>query len=83
MPWLQHHRSIDQRLKEKRTMFAVAPWARMRTLVSAGANILRLMESRTIRAWHYTLMTDTEIDALRQTGINPSSLDTIQSRFAA
>lgn len=44
---------------------------------------MRLMEGRTIRAWHYTRMTDTEIDALRQTGIYPSSLDTIQSRFAA
>lgn len=46
-------------------------------------HIMRLMEARTIRAWHYTRMTDTEIDALRQTGIYPSSLDTIQSRFAA
>ena len=44
---------------------------------------MRLMEARTIRAWHYTRLTDTEVDALRQTGIYPSSLDTIRSRFAA
>lgn len=51
--------------------------------VSVKEHIMRLMEVRTIRAWHYTRLTDTEIDALRQTGIYPSSLDTIQSRFAA
>lgn len=51
--------------------------------LSVKEHIMRLMEARTIRAWHYTRMTDTEVDALRQTGIYPSSLDTIRSRFAA
>lgn len=46
-------------------------------------HVMRLMEDRTIRAWHYTRLTDTEVDTLRQTGIYPSSLDTIRSRFAA
>lgn len=46
-------------------------------------HIMRLMEARTIRAWHYTRLTDAEIDALRRGGIYPSSLDTIRSRFAA
>ena len=31
-------------------------------------HIMRLMEARTIRAWHYTRMTDEEIGALRQGG---------------
>lgn len=52
-------------------------------LMSVKEHIMRLMESRTIRAWHYTRMTDPEIDALRQSRIYPSSLDTIRSRFAA
>lgn len=51
--------------------------------LSAKEHIMRLMEARTIRAWHHTRMTDTEIDDLRQTGIYPSSLDVIRSRFAA
>jgi hypothetical protein len=46
-------------------------------------HIMRLMEARTIRAWHYTRMTDEEIGALRQGGIYPSTLDNIRSRFAA
>ncbi|MER9300998.1 hypothetical protein NKI38_31765 [Mesorhizobium sp. M0621] len=46
-------------------------------------HIMRLMEVRTIRAWHYTRLTDAEVGILRQGGIYPSSLDTIQSRFAA
>ena len=46
-------------------------------------HIMRAMEARTIRAWHYTRMTDTEIDTLQQMGIYPSSLDTIRSRFTA
>ncbi|NJM42720.1 MAG: hypothetical protein HC853_19280 [Anaerolineae bacterium] len=46
-------------------------------------HIMGLMEARTIRAWHYTRLTDAEIDALRQGGIYPSSLDTIRARFAA
>ena len=46
-------------------------------------HIMRLMEARTIRAWHYTRMTDDEIDRLREQGIYPSSLENIRARFAA
>jgi hypothetical protein len=46
-------------------------------------HIMRLMELRTIRAWHYTRMTDREVDDLLQTGIYPSSLENIRSRLAA
>jgi hypothetical protein len=45
-------------------------------------HIMRLMEARTIRAWHYTRLTDAEIDALRKVGIYTSSLESIRSRFA-
>jgi hypothetical protein len=50
---------------------------------SVKEHIMRLMEARTIRAWHYTRLTDAEVDAFRQGGIYLSSLDTIRSRFAA
>lgn len=46
-------------------------------------HIMRLMEARTIRAWHYTRLTDVEVVVLRRDGIYLSSLDTIQSRFVA
>lgn len=46
-------------------------------------HVMRLMEARTIRTWHYARLTDTEVDTLRRAGIYPSSLDTIRSRFAA
>lgn len=51
--------------------------------IAVKEHIMRLMEARTIRAWHYTRLTDTEVDTLRQAGIYPSNLDTIRSRFAA
>lgn len=46
-------------------------------------HIMGLMEVRTIRDWHYTRQTDAEIDALRRGGIYLSSLNSIQTRFAA
>lgn len=42
---------------------------------------MRQMEARTIRAWHYTRLTDAEIGTLRQVGIYLSSLVTIRSRL--
>jgi hypothetical protein len=46
-------------------------------------HIMRLMERRTIRAWHYTRLTDEEVQALRGGGIYPSSLGSIQARLDA
>jgi hypothetical protein len=39
------------------------------------------METRTIRAWHYTRLTDAEVVAMRMTGISLSSLDAIRQRL--
>lgn len=46
-------------------------------------HIMTLMEERTIRAWHYTRMTDDEVAVLRLDGIYLSTLATIRTRFAA
>jgi len=51
--------------------------------LALNEHITQLMEARTIRAWHYTRMTDAEIDTLRLKGIYPSSLENIRSRFDA
>lgn len=41
------------------------------------------MNSRTIRAWHYTRLTDDEAGLVRQVGIYPSTLATIRRRLDA
>jgi hypothetical protein len=43
----------------------------------------RDMEARTIRAWHYTRLTEAETDTLRDTGIYASTLETIRRRLDA
>ena len=43
----------------------------------------RMMEARTIRAWHYCRLTDTEAEALKNTGIQLSTIDTLSARLAA
>lgn len=42
-----------------------------------------LMVKRTIRAWHYTRLTNEEVEAIQRDGIYLSTLDTIQTRLAA
>src|SRR5580700_8687749 len=43
----------------------------------------RDMEARTIRAWHYTRLTDAETDTLRAAGVYPSTLETTRRRLDA
>ncbi|CAA2161101.1 hypothetical protein MBRA_06261 [Methylobacterium brachiatum] len=40
-----------------------------------------LMAARTVRGWHYTRMTDAEVELLRRDGVYPSSLATIRRRL--
>jgi hypothetical protein len=41
------------------------------------------METRAIRAWHYTRLTDGEVDVIRERGIYPSTLDSLRRRLDA
>jgi hypothetical protein len=43
----------------------------------------REMEARTIRAWHYTRLTDAEIDKIRANGVHPSTLESLRLRLDA
>ena len=45
--------------------------------------VMPLMEARTIRVWHYTRMTDREVDIMRRDGIYPSSLANFRARLDA
>lgn len=40
------------------------------------------METRTIRAWHYTRLTDSEVEALKTTGVEMSTLASLTVRLA-
>lgn len=44
--------------------------------IAVSDHIGRLMEDRTIRAWHYTRMTDAEVEALRRDGIHMPTPET-------
>jgi hypothetical protein len=44
--------------------------------------LMSAMESRTIRAWHYTRLTDAEIHDVRQSGVHLSTIETLRARFA-
>jgi hypothetical protein len=52
--------------------------------VHAGAFIAlqEAMGERTIRAWHYTRLTDAEVDLLHRDGIHLSTPQTLKTRFA-
>jgi hypothetical protein len=41
------------------------------------------MQARTIRAWHYTRLVDAEVSIIRNTGIYPSTLQTLRHRLDA
>ncbi|WP_315716230.1 MULTISPECIES: hypothetical protein [unclassified Bradyrhizobium] len=43
----------------------------------------REMNSRTIRAWHYTRLTDDEVHNIQENGICPGTLDTLRQRLEA
>jgi hypothetical protein len=51
--------------------------------MAVSDHIGRLMEERTIRAWHYTRMTDAEVLALLKDGILLSTIDSLRMRLAA
>jgi hypothetical protein len=43
----------------------------------------RDMEARTIRAWHYTRLTDAEVERIRSIGVYPSTLEALRQRLDA
>lgn len=47
------------------------------------AHVTAMMAERTIRAWHYTRLTDGEVAAIRAEGMHPMSLDLIRRRLDA
>jgi hypothetical protein len=60
---------------------ATNPFARF--YLAFAETIGRKMESRTIRAWHYTRLVDDEVRIIRENGIFPGTLDTLRQRLDA
>jgi hypothetical protein len=54
-----------------------------RRYMNFNEEIGRDMESRTIRAWHYTRLTDDEVEDIQKNGIYPCTLDTLRRRLDA
>jgi hypothetical protein len=53
------------------------------TYLQLVEDIGRGMEIRTIRAWHYTRLTDADVNIILRTGVNTSTLETIRRRLDA
>jgi hypothetical protein len=52
------------------------------TYMALKERVMPLMAERTIRAWHYTRLTDAEAEALRAGGVILSTIDTLKARLA-
>lgn len=46
-------------------------------------HIMDYMNSRSIRTWHYTRLTDDEVEGIRRAGVHPSTLETTRNRLDA
>lgn len=44
--------------------------------------LMGAMQTRTIRAWHYTRMTDREVEVVASSGLYPSTIATLRARLA-
>jgi len=51
--------------------------------INLKERLMSVMDARTIRGWHYTRMTDAEVDRMQQEGVHLATLETIRSRLAA
>src|SRR5258708_19700856 len=71
----------EREASDHRMPHASNPYARdyLAFLEAVGRDI---MQSRTIRAWHYTRLVDDEVDIIVKTGIYPSTLQTFRPSLA-
>ena len=52
------------------------------TYYSVVEDLMAVMQTRTIRAWHHTRMTDREVEAARSSVLYPATLETLRARLA-
>lgn len=72
---------LEREASDRRMPYPENPYAG--EFLAVTEYVMGLMEQRTIRAWHYTRMTDVEIETLRRDGIHVSNLGAIRVRLAA
>ncbi|MBN8920422.1 MAG: hypothetical protein J0H62_06975 [Rhizobiales bacterium] len=49
---------------------------------SFSEDLMAVMQTRTIRAWHHTRMTDREVETATSNGLYPATLETLRARLA-
>ena len=72
---------LERIASEPRAAYRSNPHAE--SYLSFVEDLGRHMEARTIRAWHYTRLTDSEVETLLTVGIRPSTLETTRQRLDA
>jgi hypothetical protein len=76
-----HQQFLEREASDHRKPHPTNPHAGQ--YMAFAEEIGRDMESRTIRAWHYTRMVDDEVLIIRENGIYPGTLDTLRQRLDA
>lgn len=74
-----HHQYLEREASNHILPYPINPFGHQ--YVDFTDHLGRVMEKRSIRAWHYTRMTDAEVSALVRDGIYLSDLATIRRRL--
>jgi hypothetical protein len=72
---------LEREASDHRSPYSENPYAG--EFIKITEHVMGLLATRSIRAWHYTRMTDNEVEDLQRDGIYLSTPDTIRARFAA
>jgi len=73
---------LEEEASDRRLPYPVNPYAGdFRGFVEN--EIMELMRARTVRAWHYSRLTDDEVERVRSSGVYPSTLQRIRDRLDA
>lgn len=76
-----HRQFLEREASDHRAAHPTNPFGRR--YMDFNEEIGRDMESRTIRAWHYTRLVDEEVSDIQKNGIYPGTLDTLRRRLDA
>jgi hypothetical protein len=76
-----HRQFLEREASDHRSAPPTNPFGRR--YMDFTEEIGRGMETLTIRAWHYTRLTDDELENIRNNGIYPGTLDTLRQRIDA
>jgi hypothetical protein len=70
---------LEREASDGRQLYPDNPYAAL--FYMFAEEISRWMNSRCIRAWHYTRLTDSEVEIVRREGVHLSSINALKSRL--